>query len=194
MSDQVALPTSAQLRHTLAEASRIASSLISSYATPDMTPSHHPTITARLDFLQGLKTDLAFAEASLLKAFTALHPEQSSTLPATFKSYKGNRTIGGTSVVVSTPSPNLLDNRYLKLRKDLLQSPGKTFAWGNTQRLKGLQLAVTILADFVDDSYALATYETFWENVIRDLPAQAWCITGEHLLAWTQDHPATPQH
>ena len=192
MTDHVTIPTSEQLRRTLSEASRIASDIIDSYRSAHSPQPSDSKTNAKLEFLEGLRTDLSFREASLANAFNGAHPTDTAPGHALqLKAYAGSQLIGGTSVVVATATQNLLDNRYLRPRKDLLKSSGRTFAWGNSQKGKGLQLALSILADFAGDDYALANYETFWQSVVRNLPANAWRITGDQILAWTNDHPQT---
>ena len=188
MTDQVTISTSDELRRTLAQASRIALDLMVSYQKEEGEPSDSQA-DAKLDSLVALRTDLTFREASLAKAFNGAQINCTATTDLRLKAYAGGRTIGNTSVVVANPTRNLVDNRYLRPRNDLFKSPGRKFEWGAGQRNKGLQLAVSILADFAGDEYALANYEKFWQTVIRNLPAQAWRIMGDQMLAWTNDHP-----
>lgn len=191
MTDQFNITTSEQLRRTLSEAARLSQELLDTYqARADGNP-HDVTTKARTDFLQDLRTDLTFREASLASAFNGAEPGDHSPRPFPMKTYSGNLTVGGTFVVVATAGTNVIDNNYLSLRKDLLPTQGRTFAWGPSNRAKGEALALALLADFAGDDYALARYQLFWQSVVRTLPPLAWRITGEQLFAWTKDHPVT---
>ena len=103
----------------------------------------------------------------------------------TERSYAGRRTRFGTVVEVRTchgsyPLPSRLDLRN--------HSP-TGFEWGYGGSGPS-QLSLALLADFTqDDAYACARYQDLKWDVVCELPAQGWEITGDALQDWVRWNP-----
>ncbi len=65
------------------------------------------------------------------------------------------------------------------------------------RRQRPLPASLALLADFTqDDAYACARYQGLKWDVVCELPAQGWEITGDALQDWVERHPmeSTPGH
>lgn len=76
------------------------------------------------------------------------------------------------------------DGIPLNPRHDLMNHSPDGFAWGY-QGSGPAQFALAILADFVDDSFALAHYQQFKADIIANLPQNEDVqITGDEIYRW----------
>jgi hypothetical protein len=93
--------------------------------------------------------------------------------------YAGGHRVGVTRVLVLGRGPV----EWLRYRPDLRALPSDCYSWG--KHCAGAEsLAISILADALDDEWALWGYREYAAEVLANLPEDGWELTADGVRDW----------
>jgi hypothetical protein len=106
--------------------------------------------------------------------------------------YLGSHLVGVTRVVVVGRGPV----EWLRYRPDLRALPSDCYSWGGWS--SGAEsLAISILADALDDTWALWGYREYAAEVLAKLPEDGFELAADGVREWAfarRQRPGLAQH